>query len=43
MGEINRFRHSSWLSKGKIFVHGGFDPKDINHATGNLYKIDLKQ
>lgn len=38
---INRFRHSSWLMDGKLFIHGGFEPAQPNKPTGNLFRVNL--
>ena len=40
---INRFRHTSWIIDGKLFIHGGFEPVRPNIPTGNLYQVDLKR
>lgn len=41
MNQINRFRHTSWISGNKLFIHGGFEPTRPNIPTGNLYQINL--
>lgn len=43
LNTINRFRHTSWIMDGKLFIHGGFEPNRPNIPTNNLFRIDLHQ
>ena len=42
LNSIDRFRHTSWIVDGKLFIHGGFEPIRPNTPTSNLFRMDLK-
>lgn len=40
-GELGKFRHSSWICDGNLYVFGGFGQKSPNVPTDELIKINL--
>ncbi|MCQ2816824.1 MAG: metallophosphoesterase, partial [archaeon] len=40
---FNKFRHTSWLSEGALFTHGGFELSNTTVAKNDLIKIDINK
>lgn len=42
-GQIQRFRHASWLVDNQLYIHGGFDQETPSVPTEQILKIDLEK
>lgn len=40
---FQRFRHVSWIYRGDIYVHAGFEPESPNIPTNSLVRMDISR
>lgn len=40
---FQRFRHVSWMYRGDIYIHAGFEPESPNVPTNSLVRLDISR
>lgn len=40
---VQRFRHSSWITDSKVYIHGGFEPEAPSIPTDIINTVDLRK